>query len=120
MTDAALVYRINEAALAVWCDGRNSRVAIDYLATRGVDASIVYGTYPVGYAQAGWTSLTDAMHAEGFGDSELIAAGLSVTARTGGVVDRFRGRVMFPIRNPANDIAGFIGRSVDDNSGAPK
>lgn len=120
MTDTALVYRINEAALAVWSDRRGTGLAIDYLKARGVDASILYDTYPVGYAGPGWTSLTEAMRAKGFRGSELIAAGVSVTARNGLIVDRFRGRIMFPIRDHTNDIAGFIGRTTDHSSGSPK
>lgn len=120
VTEAAQIHRINEAALAVWCDGRGSRVAVDYLAARGVDASILYDTYPVGYARPRWTSLIDAMRAKGFRDDELVAAGLSVITGTGAIVDRFRDRIIFPIRNRTNNIAGFIGRTVDDNSSAPK
>jgi DNA primase catalytic core len=62
-----------------------------------------------GYAPAGWTALTDHLHALGASDSEILAAGLGSTTRNGAVIDRFRDRLVFPICHGA-DVRGFIGR----------
>ena len=61
------------------------------------------------YAPAGWTSLTDHLRALGATDSEVLAAGLGSTARTGAVIDRFRDRLVLPLY-AGTEVRGFIGR----------
>jgi DNA primase len=77
--------------------------------------------WSVGYAPAGWTSLTDHLNHAGFGGEELLAAGVACRTRTGGIVDRFRDRIMLPQRDHNSDVVGFIGRAAPGASGhAPK
>ena len=79
----------------------------------------------VGYAPAGWTTLVDHLHRQGFTDAELLDAGLATRAKTGRLVDRFRDRLMFPIRDTNDDadgaVVGFVGRRNPqlDTSGDP-
>jgi DNA primase catalytic core len=68
----------------------------------------------LGYAPAGWTALTDHLRGAGFADDELLTAGLVTRASTGRLIDRFRDRLMFPIRATGPDgkpqVVGFVGR----------
>jgi DNA primase catalytic core len=76
-----------------------------------------------GYAPAGWTHLTDHLHRRGATDEEILAAGLGTRARSGGLVDRFRDRLVFPIYR-GDDLVGFIGRrnpaAGDQDNAGPK
>ncbi len=67
-----------------------------------------------GYAPASWTALTDHLRGLGASDDELLAAGLSSTARTGRLIDRFRDRMILPIRAADGQILAFIGRRNPD------
>ncbi|HHW51296.1 MAG TPA: DNA primase [Pseudoclavibacter sp.] len=75
--------------------------------------------FGVGYAPQGWSGLRDALHAKGFSDDELIAAGL-VTQGSRGTYDRFRGRVVWPIRDVTGQTIGFGARKLFDDDNGPK
>jgi DNA primase catalytic core len=68
----------------------------------------------VGYAPAGWTSLVDHLLRAGFTADELLTAGVATRASTGRLIDRFRDRLMFPIRAAGTSgepqVVGFVGR----------
>jgi DNA primase len=81
----------------------------------------VNSPWPVGYAPASWTSLTEHLNTAGFTSEELIAAGVACRTRQGVIVDRFRDRIMLAQRDPDGDVVGFIGRAAPGNpTGAPK
>jgi DNA primase len=85
-----------------------------YLHDRGL-AHVLdkHSRFTVGWAPDRWTALTDHLHRHGFADQELLAAGLAMTTRRDTVVDRFRGRLMLPILDPADrEPIGFIGRAA--------
>ncbi|WP_299960521.1 MobF family relaxase [uncultured Modestobacter sp.] len=65
--------------------------------------------FTIGYAPAGWTGLTDHLRGLGASDDEIVAAGLGSHASTGRVIDRFRDRIVFTIRD-GDEIHGWIGR----------
>jgi DNA primase catalytic core len=95
--------------------------ALAYLHSRGVSETVAHRPpWTVGYAPAGWTELRSALHAEGFHDRELLAAGLATTSRAGTVIDVFRDRVMFPIRRRDGQVVGFTGRDLSGRPAAPK
>jgi DNA primase len=83
-----------------------------YLAHRGVGHVVEAERWTVGYTPRGWTSLVTHLVAAGFLPSELRAAGLAVTTRRGSLIDRFRDRLMFGIRNSQGSLVGFIGRAA--------
>ncbi len=79
--------------------------------------------FTLGYAPASWTGLTDHLRSLGATEVDLLAAGLSVRASNGRLIDRFRDRLLTPIRD-GQDITGFIGRRnpdrTDDDHAGPK
>ena len=76
--------------------------------------------FGLGYAGEQWDSLRQAMLAQGYTDDELIAANLCTrSAKNGGVYDRFRSRVMFPIFDLRGSVIAFGGRTVEPD-GEPK
>jgi DNA primase len=83
--------------------------ARDYLAERGFSTETLE-KFTVGYAPNNWEMLTKRLLARGFTADELTAAGLASPSNRGGVIDRFRGRVIFPIRDATGRAIGLGGR----------
>jgi DNA primase len=85
--------------------------ARDYLKHRGVsDKSIK--TFGLGYSPNSWDTLSAYLKKKGYDTGLLSAAGLTI-ARTGGYYDRFRGRVMFTLKDHRGNVVGFSGRVLD-------
>jgi DNA primase len=75
--------------------------------------------FGLGYAPASWDALRSHLHGQGFTDDELLAAGL-VTRGNRGVYDRFRGRLIWPIREVTGRTVGFGARRLADDDQGPK
>src|SRR4029077_19982686 len=69
-----------------------------YLTERGFSEETL-DRFSIGYAPNVWDALSKRLSARGFTDEELVSAGLGGTSNRGGVIDKFRGRVIFPIRD---------------------
>jgi DNA primase len=93
-----------------------ARGAREFLAGRGFDRATAE-RYGCGYAPDSWEALTRHLRARGFTDQELVTAGLSREARSGSLIDRFRGRLMWPIRDISGDVIGFGARALGDGDG---
>lgn len=89
-----------------------------FLGERGFDAGAA-AHFGVGYAPRGWDHMLKALSAQGFTRDELTAAGL-VSAGQRGVYDRFRGRVVWPIRDVTGQTIGFGARKLYDDDQGPK
>ncbi len=89
--------------------GAAGAAARAYLAGRGLGDEVIE-RYRVGLAPEGWDGLSRAVQARGYTVDELVTAGLAVRARTGNVVDHFRGRLMFPIADARGRVVAFGGR----------
>jgi len=92
--------------------------AIEYLKGRGVTGEIA-ARFGLGYAPAGWRSLASVFGQ--YDDPALVEAGLVIVQGEGDDqkrYDRFRDRIMFPIRSVRGEVIGFGGRVIDD--GEPK
>lgn len=89
-----------------------------FLGERGFDAGAA-AHFGVGYAPRGWENMTRALTAQGFTREELSAAGL-VSASQRGVYDRFRGRVVWPIRDVTGQTIGFGARRLYEDDQGPK
>jgi DNA primase len=84
-----------------------------YLKKRGVTAETAR-RLGLGYAPPGWEGLRAALLERGFGEAALIEAGLLVRREGGGSYDRFRDRVIFPIRSVGGQHVGFGGRALGE------
>lgn len=114
---------LNDAAAARFHDQLMalpvSHPARVFLSERGFDESHAAAAQ-VGFASAGGTDLQEwLMQAKGASVSDLLAAGLTVEGARG-TYDRFRGRLMWPIRDAAGTIIGFGGRRLLDTDNGPK
>ncbi|MPY29927.1 DNA primase [Streptomyces adustus] len=89
-----------------------------FLAERGFDqaAAVHFG---VGYSPQGWDHLTRYLRGKGFTDKELTLSGLAQEGRRG-PIDRFRGRLMWPIRDIGGDVVGFGARKLYETDNGPK
>ena len=97
-------------ARLLW-DSAEARRARDYLAGRGLEEHVLR-EFRVGYAPEAWETLTAAARRSGFSPEEIVAAGLAQRGRRGGLIDRFRGRIMFPLSDPRGRVLGFGARAM--------
>ncbi|WP_193596193.1 DNA primase [Microbacterium sp. YJN-G] len=89
-----------------------------FLGERGFDAGAA-AHFGVGYAPRGWDNMLKALNAQGFTRDELSTAGLVSTGQRG-VYDRFRGRLIWPIRDVTGQTIGFGARKLYDDDQGPK
>ena len=86
---------------------KSSGTAIKYLKSRGIEKSVAQ-IFGIGFAPPGWDGLIKAVSPKGIKPSDLERAGLAIKKE--GYYDRFRNRLMIPIRTIAGRIVGFGGR----------
>ncbi|MES9970978.1 MAG: DNA primase [Candidatus Thiodiazotropha sp.] len=86
--------------------------AIDYLKGRGLSGEIA-ATYGIGYAPPGWDNLLSAMGKDKSAIARLLQCGLTQEGEGKGY-DRFRNRIIFPIRDRRGRTIGFGGRSIGE------
>ena len=91
--------------------GTNAR---DYLVKRGISDEI-RDLFQLGYAREGWRALGQHLTSKGYSWPDLLEAGLVSEREGGGYYDRFRGRLMFPIRDIRGHVAGFGARTLGDS-----
>ncbi|MET7679793.1 DNA primase [Streptomyces sp. NPDC005423] len=89
-----------------------------FLAERGFDQGAAEH-FSVGYSPQGWDHLTRFLRGKGFTDKELLSSGLAQEGRRG-PIDRFRGRLMWPIRDIGGEVVGFGARKLYDADNGPK
>ncbi len=89
-----------------------------FLGERGFDANAA-AHFGVGFAPKSWDELTKHLRGKGFTQDELLAAGL-VSQGDRGVYDRFRGRLIWPIRDVTGQTIGFGARRLLDDDKGPK
>jgi DNA primase len=94
-----------------------ARVATDYLKSRGLTGEIA-AAFGLGFAPDGWDNLLRAIGTDDARRNLLVQAGLAVRKDDGGLYDRFRARVMFPIHDYRGKLVGFGGRVI--GAGEPK
>jgi DNA primase len=106
---------LQQAAEAYRTQLKNSPRAVDYLKGRGLSGDIAK-TFLLGYAPDSWDFLQQTLGTEH--NPNLIRAGMLIEKSAGKYYDRFRDRIMFPIRDRRGRIIGFGGRILD--KGEPK
>jgi DNA primase len=83
-----------------------------YLEQRGVDPEVAR-RFGLGYAPESWNALLGVMGRQGIGEEVLVQAGLVLARQNGpGFYDRFRGRLLFPIRDVQGRVVAFGGRAL--------
>jgi DNA primase len=109
-----------EAAIAwyreVLIQAHQAERARAYLAERGLSEETL-DRFGIGYAPNTWEALSKRLHAKGFTDAELSEAGLASASTRGGVYDRFRGRIVIPIRDLSGRAIGLGGRILPEAEG---
>lgn len=96
---------------------KNEPAAVEYLQKRGVDGSTAK-RFGIGFAPDGWSNVLDKFGKSEEATERLLATGLVIRKDNGKHYDRFRDRLMFPIRDPRGRTIGFGGRTMGD--GEPK
>ena len=92
-------------------DSDEAAPAREYLAGRGLEEGALR-EFRVGYAPSAWDKVLVASRRTGFGDRELMAAGLASKGREGRTYDRFRRRIMFPLCDSRGRVLGFGARAM--------
>ncbi|HTR74424.1 MAG TPA: DNA primase [Solirubrobacterales bacterium] len=103
-------------AAYLW-DSQEAAKAREYLAGRGLSEQVLRD-FGVGFAPSAWDKILVAGQRAGFTVAELGAVGLVQKGRQGGEYDRFRSRIMFPIRDARGRVLGFGGRAMRSDQGA--
>jgi DNA primase len=98
-------------------DSQEAAKAREYLAGRGLGEEALRG-FGVGYAPSAWDKILVLGQQAGFRVEELRTVGLAQRGRGGGEYDRFRSRIMFPIRDRRGRTLGFGGRAMRSDQGA--
>lgn len=98
-----------------------AQIGRDFLGGRGFNAADA-ARFGIGFAPKSFNALGDALKAQGFKEEELTAAGLLSTGERGRPYDRFRGRLIWPIRDVTGQTVGFGARKLlsDDEDKGPK
>jgi DNA primase len=93
---------------------REHQPAVDYLKGRGIDGATAQ-RFGIGYAPAGWSAVLDKYGKSNEEIERLLATGLIIRKDNGQHYDRFRERVMFPIRDSRGRCIGFGGRVMGND-----
>jgi len=88
--------------------------ARQYLHRRGLEAGTVR-SFGLGWSEAEWDALGSALRSRGVAPDLLVEAGLVIRKEDGSTYDRFRGRLMFPIRDERGRVIAFGGRTLGDD-----
>jgi DNA primase len=97
----------------------DAQAARDFLGGRGFDPQAA-SHFGVGYAPKSWDALTKHLRGRGYSLQELQDAGLVSTNDRGSSYDRFRGRLIWPIRDTSGQTVGFGARKLFDDDKGPK
>jgi len=90
--------------------------AREYLSSRGLTDEVL-AAFRVGYSPSAWDRMIVGARENGFSEEELVAAGLAQRGRSGGLYDRFRGRIMFPLADARGKVLGFGARQMGEGRG---
>ena len=85
--------------------------AREYLKSRNIKDEIVK-TFTLGYAPDSWENLLRFLTKKGYTTADIFTAGLLVKGEQGGYYDRFRGRLIFTLKDHRGNIVGFSGRKL--------
>lgn len=104
---------------AVLTKSQTGAPGMEYLGRREVGREMI-DRHHLGFAPGSGKALRNALAKRGYDDALLEAAGLVTRLEGGGVLDRFRNRIIFPIYTPAGQVAAFGGRTIESSADTPK
>jgi DNA primase len=108
----ALLERTAAYYVRVLWESAEAAPARAYLAERGLQEDVLR-EFRVGFSPRSWDRVILASRRAGYSEAELLAAGLASRRREGaGLLDRFRGRIMFPLADPKGHVLGFGARAL--------
>lgn len=109
-----LLYEINSAAKDFFVRNLSGEARVKtYLTGRGLHDETI-GEFEVGWSHPAPDALIMALMKAGYDQNDIIRAGLALRTDRGLVIDRFRGRIMFPIHNHGGKVIGFTGRILPE------
>jgi DNA primase len=113
------IFDVNEQAAAFFqrmlLENQEGRSALDYLRKRGTTLETI-DRFSLGYAPSGWDALAGYFAGRRVSAELLEKSGLGIPRKKGGgVYDRFRNRIVFPIVGASSRVVGFGGRVMDDS-----
>lgn len=116
------LYEINNLAARVYqyilLEQKIGQSALAYLTNdRGLSKETIKD-FQLGLARSEWDFLLEYLKKKGFNNQELEQSGLFVKKENGGLYDRFRGRLMFPLSDVMGNVVGFSGRILPDEAGS--
>ncbi|MFV9972998.1 MAG: DNA primase [Francisella endosymbiont of Hyalomma asiaticum] len=88
--------------------------AINYLKKRSIDSDLAK-FFGIGYSSEGWNNITELAKSVNIPEEILVYTGLAIKNDKGNLYDRFRGRIMFPIRNIQGNVIAYGGRVIDNS-----
>lgn len=106
-------HKLAQAFYADWLDKPEAMLARNFLSERNFEASHAEH-FGIGFSPRGGEDLYRYLHQKGFSDAELVGSGLIGQGQRGHY-DRFRGRLMWPIRDSSGDTIGFGARRIFDD-----
>jgi DNA primase len=108
----ALLERTAAYYVRVLWESAEAAPARAYLSERGLEEGVLR-EFRVGFSPSAWDRVIGASRSAGYSEAELLAAGLASRRRDGsGLLDRFRGRIMFPLADPKGHVLGFGARAL--------
>jgi DNA primase len=118
-TDLDTLRAITEETARIFTDPVRRRAALSYLAQRGIVGTHLDEGWLLGYAPPGWTRLVDRLRGR-FAEQSLVDSGVARRSSRGTLIDAFRDRIIFGIRDVDGHLAGFIGRDLSGDAATPK
>lgn len=116
--EVARLAEINEAAAQYYHNllltSKAAQETREYLGKRGFNEKSTLD-FQLGYSLDSWEALRQHLVDKGYSEAELVKGGLLISREGGGSYDRFRHRLMFPIRDIKGRVVGFGARALDDS-----
>ncbi|MFH0769646.1 MAG: DNA primase [Chloroflexota bacterium] len=116
--EKARLYQVNEAAAQYFhnllLNSPAGEKARKYASGRGISLKTITD-FQMGFSLDSWEALKQYLTEKGYTERELVEAGLIVVTEEGKVYDRFRNRLMFPIKDNRGQTIGFGARALDDS-----
>ncbi len=116
--DNTELYELMELVVRYFCrqlrESPEAHRAVDYLKDRGLSGELAK-EFELGFAPPGWDNLLNALGTSEAAKQRLTQIGMTLEKDNGGYYDRFRDRIIFPIRDQRGRAIGFGGRVLDDS-----